>query len=68
MLDLSKINGEHFSVKLENGTVLALNPPKVSVLNKIMALSGVDKADALETYNRLLECTDHILSSNKDGK
>lgn len=68
MLDLSAINKNYFSVKLEDGTVFELNPPKIKVLNQVMQLTKTDQSNVIEMYGQLVQCMVLILGSNRQGK
>lgn len=63
MLDISTIGKRYFSVKI-NSLALDVEPPKMKVLKKIMALSKTKSAEAIDD---LTEAVGMILSKNKTG-
>lgn len=41
MYDMTKLKTRYFDIKLKNGKILNIEPPKLKVLKKIAALSEV---------------------------
>jgi hypothetical protein len=63
MFDISTLNKRYFNIKI-NGLELEVEPPKLKVLKKIMALS---KTKSAESIDELSEAVGLILSKNKTG-
>ncbi len=67
MYDMTKLRVRYFEIKLKNGKILNIEPPKLKVLKKISALSKVNDTENLdeEDINNLIEAVALALSKNK---
>jgi hypothetical protein len=65
MFDINSVNVDHFKINLDNNEVIDINPPKIKVLKKIMALTKVTDETAINEVSIALQM---ILNSNKQGK
>ena len=63
MFDLNSANKRYFDIKIGNST-LEVEPPRIKVLKKIMALSKARNEDAIDD---LAEAVGMILNKNKSG-
>lgn len=64
-LDLSLFVNQTLDITLPNGDVIKVKKPTEKGVMKLMALQGVDEANAFEAMNELVL---FILNSNKEGK
>lgn len=62
MFDISRVNRRYFNIKLEDLT-LDVEPPKLKVLKKITALTGMKDNESMDS---LVEAVGMILNKNKD--
>lgn len=62
MFDISTVNRRYFNIKLEDLT-LYVEPPKLKVLKKITALTGMKDNESMDS---LVEAVGMILNKNKD--
>ena len=69
MYDMTKLKTRYFDIKLRNGKVLNVEPPKMKVLKKIATLSEVKNGEELnETdINNLTEAVSLALSKNRQN-
>ena len=70
MYDMTKLVTRFFKIKLKNGLILELEPPKLKVLKKISSLSKTATAETLteEDIVNLTEAIALSLSKNKQNK
>lgn len=69
MYDMTKLKTRYFDVKLKNGKILNIEPPKLKVLRKIASLSEVKTTGEL-TENDMKSLTEAVslsLSKNKQN-
>lgn len=64
---MSKIKTRYFTMKLKNGKILNIEPPKLKVLKKISALSKIEETGELKEKDieNLSEAVSLALSKNK---
>ena len=69
MYDMTKLRTRYFTMKLKNGKILDLEPPKIKVLKKIAALSEVENNNNLteKDINNLSEAVALALNKNKQN-
>ena len=69
MYDMTKLKKRYFDIKLKNGKILNIEPPKLKVLKKIAALSEVKDTENLgeNDINNLMEAISLALSKNKQN-
>lgn len=63
MFDLSSVNKRYFEIKINNLT-LEVEPPKVKVLKKIVALTKSKGEEIMDNYAKAVEM---ILNKNRSG-
>ena len=70
MLDLSIYKTRYFEIKLDENTIINIEPPKKKQLKKILALtkSVNDKNFSEEDIDNLYEAAEIAISKNKEGK
>lgn len=69
MYDMTKLKTRYFDIKLKNGKILNIEPPKLKVLRKIASLSEVKTTGEL-TENDMKNLTEAVslsLSKNKQN-
>ncbi len=69
MYDMTKLKTRYFDIKLKNGKILNVEPPKLKVLRKIASLSEVKTTGEL-TENDIKNLTEAVslsLSKNKQN-
>lgn len=64
MINLGDLNLRTFDVKLKNGEILRINPPKIKVLRKIFDLTKNSENDV----TTLTEAAALVLNSNSEKK
>lgn len=69
MYDMSKVRRRYYDLKLLNGKVLNIEPPKLKVLKKISALSKIKDDNNItdDELNNLSEALSIALSKNKQN-
>lgn len=67
MYDMTKLKVRYFTMKLKNGKVLELEPPKIKVLKKIASLSEVGNNLKEEDINKLAEAVALAINKNKQN-
>lgn len=68
MYDMTKLKTRYFDIKLKNGRILNIEPPKMKVLKKISVLSEIKEEDLTGSdITNLLEAVSLALSKNKQG-
>ena len=69
MYDMTKMRTRYFDLKLKNGRVINVEPPKLKVLKKVAALSEIKNTENLEEndINNLIEAVALALSKNKQN-
>lgn len=69
MYDMSKLKVRYFSMKLKNGKILDIEPPKMKILKKIATLTKIETDKDLneEDITNLTEAVSLALSKNKQG-
>lgn len=68
MFDMTKLKTRYFDLKLKNGQMINVEPPRIKTLKKIMALSKVDEENiSLEDFNSLVEASSLAFSKNKQN-
>lgn len=67
MYDMTKYKIRYFDIKLKNGRILNLEPPKMKILKKIASLSEIKNNDELSENDiaNLTEAVAIALSKNK---
>lgn len=69
MYDMTKLKTRYFDIKLKNGKILNVEPPKMKMLKKIAALSEIKEDNELsqEDIKNLIEAVSIALSKNKQN-
>ena len=69
MYDMTKIKMRYFTIKLKNGKIIDVEPPKMKVLRKIAVLSEIKNNDELskEDIQNLIEAVSLAFSKNKQN-
>lgn len=69
MYDMTKFRTRYFNMKLKNGRVIDIEPPKMKVLKKISALSETKDSEDLSENDiaNLTEAVALALNKNKQG-
>lgn len=69
MYDMTKLKTRYFDIKLKNGKILNIEPPKLKVLKKIAALSEVKNTEELgeKDISKLTEAVSLALSKNRQN-
>ncbi len=68
MYDMTKLKTRYFDIKLKNGRIINIEPPKMKVLKKISVLSEVKEEDLTESdIANLTEAVSLALSKNRQG-
>lgn len=69
MYDMTKLKTRYFDIKLQNGKILNIEPPKLKVLKKIAALSEVKDTGELgeKDIENLTEAIALALSKNRQN-
>lgn len=69
MYDMTKLKTRYFDIKLKNGKILNIEPPKLKVLKKIAALSKVKNTEELgeKDISNLTEAVSLALSKNRQN-
>lgn len=69
MYDMTKFRTRYFNMKLKNGRIIDIEPPKMKVLKKISALSETKDSEDLSENDiaNLTEAVALALNKNKQG-
>lgn len=69
MYDMTKLKTRYFDIRLKNGKVLNIEPPKLKVLKKIAALSAVKDTEEFgeKDIENLTTAVSLALSKNKQN-
>lgn len=69
MYDMTKLKTRYFDIKLKNGKILNVEPPKLKVLKKVAALSEVKNTENLgeKDIENLTEAISIALSKNRQN-
>lgn len=69
MYDMTKLKKRYFSIKLTDGKVLNIEPPKMKVLKKILSMAEVEDTNELDQsdIDNLSEALSLALSKNKEN-
>ena len=69
MYDMTKYQVRYFDVKLKNGKIINVEPPKMKVLKKISTLSNIQNNNELTERDiaNLTEAVSLAISKNKQG-
>lgn len=68
MFDMTKLKKRYFDLKLTNGQIIKVEPPRIKVLKKIMSLSKIDEENiGMEEFNDLVEAASLAFSKNKQN-
>lgn len=69
MYDMSKLKVRYFSMKLKNGKILDIEPPKMKMLKKMSTLTNIetDRDFSENDITNLAEGVSIALSKNKQG-
>lgn len=65
MYDMTKLIQRYFKVKLKNGKLIDVEPPKLKVLKKILELSNTKDDMTSEDFENIITATSMALSKNK---
>lgn len=68
MFDMTSYIPRYFKIKLKNGKILDVEPPKLKVLKKIMKLAKNNKNDVTgQDFENLIVASSLALSKNKQN-
>ena len=67
MYDMSKFIPRYFNVKLKNNKIIDVEPPKLKVLKKIMALGTTKEEMSEQDFDNIIIATSIALSKNKQN-
>ncbi len=67
MFDMTKFKTRYFDIKLKNGRIINIEPPKMKILKKITALSEVGDNLEEKDITSLTEAISLALSKNRQG-
>lgn len=67
MFDMTRYIPRYFNLKLKNGKVIDVEPPKIKVLKKILKLSGVKDEMTEKDFENIILATSMALSKNKQN-
>lgn len=67
MYDMTQLVPRYFKLKLMNGKILEVEPPKLKTLKKIMKLSSLKDEMSEEDFNDIILATSMALSKNKQN-
>lgn len=69
MYDMTKFKTRYFNIKLKNNKIIDIEPPKMKILNKIAALSGIKNNKELSKtdISNLIEAVCLALNKNRQG-
>lgn len=68
MYDMKQLQIRYFKVRLPDGQMLEIEPPKMKVLKKIMALSTVGDDLTNDDLDGLIEGLSLVLTKNKQSR
>lgn len=67
MFDMTRYIPRYFNLKLKNGKVIDVEPPKIKVLKKILKLCGVKDEMTEKDFENIILATSMALSKNKQN-
>lgn len=67
MFDMTRYIPRYFNLKLKNGKIIDVEPPKIKVLKKILKLSGVKDEMTEKDFENIILATSMALSKNKQN-
>lgn len=67
MFDMTRYIPRYFNLKLKNGKIIDVEPPKIKVLKKILKLSGVKDEITEKDFENIILATSMALSKNKQN-
>ena len=67
MFDMTQYIPRYFKVKLKNGKIIEVEPPKLKVLKKILKLSNVKNDMTEKDFESIILATSMALSKNKQN-
>lgn len=65
MFDMTRYIPRYFKIKLKNGKILDVEPPKLKVLKKIIKLSNIKNEMLEKDFDNIILATSMALSKNK---
>ncbi len=67
MFDMTNYIPRYFNLKLKNGKVIDVEPPKIKVLKKILKLSGGKEDMTEKDFENIILATSMAISKNKQN-
>lgn len=69
MYDMTKLKTRYFNMRLKNGKIIDIEPPRLKILRKISALSNTKESEELSEIDikNLIEATALALNKNRQG-